>query len=323
MTTTRRIESLAKPFSVDITLPGSKSIALRHIVMSTLAAGPTRLDGVPHCDDVDAMLDAVARLGVQVDRRAKTATLTPPQSETGGDVELNLGMSGVSLRLLLAHAALRSTTTSFTGHAQLHARPNADLLDALETKALEEVRKRNPGFPPDEQTDIAHRIAVGALRYFLLRFTRTAVIAFDFDEALSFDGETGPYIQYAAVRANNILKKAESEGRGFTADRAEDLWSNEGLRKFLSDSDDLWDLVYTASRIDEVADQVARNMEPAVLAKFAFLLAQKFSLFYHTYRVLAEQDDDRRRLLLVIVKFVRDSLERTLDLLGITVPERM
>ena len=198
-----------------------------------------------------------------------------------------------------------------------------DLLDALETKALEEVRKRNPGFPPDEQTDIAHRIAVGALRYFLLRFTRTAVIAFDFDEALSFDGETGPYIQYAAVRANNILKKAESEGRGFTADRAEDLWSNEGLRKFLSDSDDLWDLVYTASRIDEVADQVARNMEPAVLAKFAFLLAQKFSLFYHTYRVLAEQDDDRRRLLLVIVKFVRDSLERTLDLLGITVPERM
>lgn len=132
MTTTRRIERLAKPFSVDMTLPGSKSIALRHIVMSTLAAQPTRLDGVPRCDDVDAIFDAVGRLGVHVDRRAKTATLTPPQLVTGGDVELDLGMSGVSLRLLLAHAALRSTTTSFTGHAQLHARPNADLLDALE-----------------------------------------------------------------------------------------------------------------------------------------------------------------------------------------------
>ncbi len=198
-----------------------------------------------------------------------------------------------------------------------------DLLDALEAKALGEVRKRNPGFPASEQRDIAHRIAVGALRYFLLRFTRTAVIAFDFDEALSFDGETGPYIQYAAVRANNILKKAESEGKAFTADRAEEIWSNDGLRGFLSESDDLWDLVYTASRIDEVADQVARSMEPATLARFAFLLAQKFSLFYHTYRVLSEQDDDRRRLLLVIVQFVRDSLERTLDLLGITVPERM
>ena len=198
-----------------------------------------------------------------------------------------------------------------------------DLLDALEAKALGEVRKRNPGFSAGEQRDIAHRIAVGALRYFLLRFTRTAVIAFDFDEALSFDGETGPYIQYAAVRANNILKKAESEGKALTAERAEEIWSNDGLGSFLSESDDLWDLVYTASRIDEVADQVARSMEPATLARFAFLLAQKFSLFYHTYRVLSEQDDDRRRLLLVIVQFVRDSLERTLDLLGITVPERM
>ena len=131
MTTARRIERVAEPFSVDITLPGSKSIVLRHILMSTLAAEPTRLDGVPRCDDVDAMFDCVGRLGTSVSRSRKTALLTPGRSARG-PVELDLGMSGVSLRLLLAHAALRTAPTAFTGHAQLHRRPNKDLLDALQ-----------------------------------------------------------------------------------------------------------------------------------------------------------------------------------------------
>lgn len=117
---------------MNVVLPGSKSIALRHILMSTLAPESTRLDGIPRCEDVDAMFDAASRLGTAVERDGKTARLTPPATPSAADVELDLGMSGVSLRLLLAHAALRTATTRFTGHAQLHRRPNADLLAALE-----------------------------------------------------------------------------------------------------------------------------------------------------------------------------------------------
>lgn len=131
MTTTRRIDRVEGPYSLDLVLPGSKSIALRHILMSTLASEATQLEGVPRCDDIDAMLDCVTRLGVSVRRDGKTATLHPAD-EPGGSVQLDLGMSGVSLRLLLAHAALRTTRTAFTGHAQLHHRPNRDLLDTLE-----------------------------------------------------------------------------------------------------------------------------------------------------------------------------------------------
>ena len=131
VTATRRIDRVEGPFSLDLVLPGSKSIALRHILMSTLAAAATRLEGVPRCDDIDAMLDCVARLGASVSRDDKTATLHPA-SESCGPVQLDLGMSGVSLRLLLAHAALRTTRTTFTGHAQLHHRPNRDLLETLE-----------------------------------------------------------------------------------------------------------------------------------------------------------------------------------------------
>ena len=129
--TTRRIDRVEEPFALDLVLPGSKSIALRHILMSTLAREPTRLEGVPRCDDIDAMLDCAARLGTSVTRDGKTATLRPA-TEYCGDVQLDLGMSGVSLRLLLAHAALRTTRTTFTGHTQLHHRPNRDLLETLE-----------------------------------------------------------------------------------------------------------------------------------------------------------------------------------------------
>ena len=129
--TLRHIRRVSRPFSVDVALPGSKSIALRHILMSTLADAPTRLVGVPRCDDVDAMFDAVGRLGVSVARSGGGALVTPSETPFASDVELDLGMSGVSLRLMLAHAALRPATTRFTGHAQLHQRPNADLLEAL------------------------------------------------------------------------------------------------------------------------------------------------------------------------------------------------
>ena len=158
--TARPIPRVERPFAVDVTLPGSKSITLRHILMSTLADGPTRLDGVPRCDDVDSMFDALARLGVAVQRTGKQACVEAPLHGSSGDVELDLGMSGVSLRLLLAHAALRTSTTRFTGHRQLHDRPNKDLLDALRLVGCEiednggrlPIAVRGPQAPARETT---------------------------------------------------------------------------------------------------------------------------------------------------------------------------
>ncbi len=198
-----------------------------------------------------------------------------------------------------------------------------DLLNTLEEKAFQEVQKRNPNITETEQTHIAHQIAVGALRYFLLRFTRTAVIAFDFDEALNFDGETGPYIQYATVRANNIFRRMKADHPDFSVSRLDQILASEKLPGFIDESNDLWELIYTASRLDEIAVQVISSMEPATLAKFAFTLAQRFSLVYHKYRVLAEKDEDRQLFYLLVVDFVRQSLTRALDLMGITVPNRM
>jgi arginyl-tRNA synthetase len=198
-----------------------------------------------------------------------------------------------------------------------------DLLDTLEREALREVEKRNPDFTAEENKAIAHDIAVGALRYFLLRFTRTAVIAFDFGEALNFDGETGPYIQYAVVRANNIFNRVRDAEPDFSMDDVYGVLEGGRLAELLEESDDVWDLVHTASRLDEIAEQVVSSMEPATLAKFAFTLAQRFSFFYHKHRILSEQDRDRRLFYLAVTDVARQSLTRALDLMGIVVPRRM
>jgi len=197
-----------------------------------------------------------------------------------------------------------------------------DLLDRLERDARAEVRQRNAELTETEMDTIARQIAVGALRYFLLKFTRTAIIAFDFKEALSFDGETGPYLQYAAVRANNILKKASEAGNEVGAASVQKCVTSPALEAHLA-ADDIWELLYTASRLDEITSQVIAALEPATLAKYTFTLAQQFNLFYHRYRILSESDADKRMFYLSVVDLVRRVLERALDMMGMQVPQRM
>ena len=194
-----------------------------------------------------------------------------------------------------------------------------DLLDMLMEKALAEVRARHT-IPEQDASSIARTIAVGALRYFLLRFARNTVIAFDFKEALSFDGETGPYVQYAVVRANNIFRKVEESGGQQLLDEDVDRSS---LHDFLAGRDDIWELVYLGARLPEVVRQVAQSLELSQLGKYAFYLAQKFNLFYHKYHILSEVDPERKRNLLLVVDVVRRQLEKALDLLGCEVPPRM
>ena len=205
-----------------------------------------------------------------------------------------------------------------------------DLIKRLEMNALSEVDTRHPGLSERERHQTAHAIAVGALRYFLLKFTRTTVIAFDFKEALSFEGETGPYCQYAAVRANSIFRKLDDKAQslaGEIVDDARDSKSKAGqeVRAVLEgeDGDEIWSLAILAARFDEAVSQAAAQAEPASLAKYAFNLARAFNLFYHRYRIIAEENLTRRAVLIAVADLARRQLTRALSTLGIVVPERM
>jgi len=201
-----------------------------------------------------------------------------------------------------------------------------DLLDVLIAKATAEVAKRSPEFAPEECRRVGSQIAVGAIRYFMLKFSRGKLIVFDMEEALSFEGETGPYLQYAVVRANNIFNKLrEREGlseEDMLAGLAE-LDSEELTAASEPDSHDLWALVFESARLDEVVDQTIRALEFSVLAKYAFGLAQLFNAFYHRYPILNEDDPARRRWRAAGVAQFRTQMTRMLDLMGIDVPTRM
>ncbi|MBO0861433.1 MAG: arginine--tRNA ligase [Chloracidobacterium sp.] len=200
-----------------------------------------------------------------------------------------------------------------------------DLIDRLEADALKEVQSRHTDLSIDRRKKIAHQIAVAALRYFLLKYTRTSIIAFDFEEALKFRGETGPYLQYSVRRASNIFtelgRSAEDVRRDYDRLSAEDV-----ANYFSGEAGDyLWSLVYFASRLDEVARQAANAFEPTHVAKYAFQLADQFNAFYQDKRfhILKESDPKRKTVLLMVADVARRRLEQALSLLGIETPEKM
>jgi arginyl-tRNA synthetase len=195
-----------------------------------------------------------------------------------------------------------------------------DLMDKLIEKALEEVASRHPEVSAQEQCSVATQIAIGALRYFLLKFTRNSVIAFDFQEALSFEGETGPYVQYAVVRARNILRKLEEKGERLPDFRVE--LSADAFGRQLQ-SEDFWQVLLAASKADAALERAVTAGEPAHVAKYAFQIAQEFNNFYHQYPVIHEQDREKKVFLLWMTDFFRAQLERTLGVLGIEVPPYM
>ena len=198
-----------------------------------------------------------------------------------------------------------------------------DLLDLLTEKASVEVAKRNPELSAEEGRRTAAQIAVAAVRYFMLKFSRGKLIVFDIEEALSFEGETGPYLQYAVVRANNIFVKLKEREGLSDRDVVENLetWPADELQN--DEADSLWNLVLDASRLDEVVDQVVRALEFSALAKYAFGLAQLFNTFYHRYPILNEERADRKRWRAAGVAYFRSQMTRALDLMGIEVPARM
>lgn len=194
-----------------------------------------------------------------------------------------------------------------------------DLLDKLTTAAQAEVNARHPELSEAERKSIAVQIAVGALRYFMLRFTRNTVIAFDFKDALSFEGETGPYIQYAIVRAANIFRKAGTTEEAALAAVADlDLAELTG-----DDGTSLWETWLLASRLTVLIEQAISTAEPAYLARYAFQLAQQFNNFYHRHHILNETDPTRRALLMATAAVARREMVRALGYLGIEAPPVM
>jgi len=199
-----------------------------------------------------------------------------------------------------------------------------DLIDRVIAKAQAEVERRQPELSDAERRRIAEDIGIAAVRYFLIKYSRTKVIAFDIDEALSFEGESGPYLQYAVVRANNIFQKLQDR---LGLDEAAMLAPLPTMPPdFINGSDgdhELWALVLEASRLDDVVEQVVRTLEFAVLAKYGFALAQMFNAFYHRAQILNEERDDVRRWRAAAVAYFRLQLTRMLDLMGVAVPPRM
>jgi len=193
-----------------------------------------------------------------------------------------------------------------------------DLIDTLIQSAAEEVSARHAELEAAEQRAISERIAIGALRYFMLRFTKNSVIAFDFKDALSFEGETGPYAQYAAVRAGNIFRKGDTTPEAALMERV-------NFEAFLDapDGNDLWELWLEAAKLSTVVEQAIVTTEPAYIAKYAFELAQMFSNFYHRHHILTEPDPERKAFLLATAAIVRRELVKTLEIMGIEVPPVM
>jgi arginyl-tRNA synthetase len=199
-----------------------------------------------------------------------------------------------------------------------------DLLDALVASAGKEVDARHPELNQAQRTGIATQVAIGALRHFMLKFTKTSVIAFDFKDALSFEGDTGPYAQYAVVRASNIFRKGGFDPDGYGRDLARRV-SAEDFAKYLGGEagDDIWELWLAAAQTSYIVSQCIATTEPAFLAKHVFRLAQLFNTFYHRYPILSEADEGRKRFLLLTAAIVRRELIRLLLVMGISVPPVM
>ena len=198
-----------------------------------------------------------------------------------------------------------------------------DLLDQVTERAAQEVAARHPDLPADERRRIATIISTAAVRYFMIKFSRGKVIAFDIDEALSFEGETGPYLQYATVRARKILQKLRERYPLEPSDVLENLGTLPDAPLAGPEGDELWNLVLEAARLDEIADQAVRTLELSVLAKYAFALAQRFNGFYHSSPVVAEADEPTRRWRAAAVAWFEAQMTRALALMGCEAPDRM
>ena len=195
-----------------------------------------------------------------------------------------------------------------------------DLMDQLFAKSREEISKRNRELstPGADLDGLALQIATAALRFFMVKATTNRIIAFDFDEALSFEGESGPYLQYSLVRAKNIRRRLREEG--LPDDVSVDEVSRLPSQVF---EEDLWDLFLAVAETGELVEKGAESLELSLIARHALGLAQRFNALYHKHPILQEKDESVRTARLATVQVFRRGLETLGELLGIPFPEKM
>jgi len=194
-----------------------------------------------------------------------------------------------------------------------------DLITRMLAAAEARVLQKQSEMAAAELAKTSDALAVGALRFFLLKFTRNTIIAFDFEDALKAEGETGPYCQYAVVRIRGIRRKGAEAGATRTN------ISPDTANVFLNSAEgaDLWELLLLSGSLDSAAEAAIAAQEPAFVTKYAFQLAQSFNNFYHKHHILSEADDQKRAFLLALTELVERQLVLTLDFLGIATPEKM
>lgn len=279
-----------------------------------------------HCETVYNVIDTRQSYPQEVVKKG-VATIFP---EKGEDASVHLSYEMVALSSAAAEELgfelsdedRKKPFVEMSGRKGLGVKAD-DLIDRLEANALKEVESRHPDAPHSERKEIATTIAVGALRYFLLKFTKNTIIVFDFKEALSFEGETGVFCQYSAVRANSIFRKLKEsdlvESRQFIRQNPESV-----AEVFESEhGSDIWSVAILAARLEETVETAINASEPAILAKYSFNLAKAFNLFYHNHKIIAEENDAKRAVLIATADLVRRSLTTALETLGIKVPEKM
>jgi len=193
-----------------------------------------------------------------------------------------------------------------------------DLLDQLEAKSREEISQRNRDLTGEELDRLSRQIAVAALRFFMAKATTNRVIAFDFDEALNFEGESGPYLQYSLVRVKNIRRKLREAGLADEVGAAE-----IGALPAGHFSDDLWDLILEVAQTGETVEKAAESLELSLIARHALGLAQRLNALYHKHPILQEPDAPVRAARLAAILIFRRGLESVAELLGVPVPDRM
>ncbi|MBQ3949328.1 MAG: arginine--tRNA ligase [Bacteroidales bacterium] len=190
-----------------------------------------------------------------------------------------------------------------------------DLIEEMEKTAEEMCRERgkNDEMSADEQKELYHILALGALKYFILKVDPTKTMLFNPAESIDFNGNTGPFIQYTYARIRSIVRKAVGEkGLDLTANCG-NVAINEKEREVIKMLHDM----------PAVVEQAAASYSPAMIANFTFDLAKAFNSFYQDTPILRETDSNRMLFLVQLCAAVSNSIKNMMWILGIEVPERM
>lgn len=231
----------------------------------------------------------------------------------------------------LSEEDAKRTQVSMSGRKGLGVKAD-DLMTKMEEKARQKVDERYKDASVEERQAIIHKIMVSSLRYFLMKYTRSSIIAFDFEEALAFQGEAGPYVLYAVVRVNSIFRNLIEKGKSIEVKLTSDeINSVLFLKDDIGwDGNYLWTMIYLASRLSDVLRLSIASLEPTHLAKYVYQLAASFSNFYRfqkdgkdVYKIIDETDPIRYQLLVATVGYIRRQLEQALWILGIEPAQKM